>query len=275
MAFDLSQLSSDIVQRPPRIIVTGVPKIGKTSFACGSRCDESGMPVQFGINSPAVIPIKGEEGCDDIPVLKFPVVTGFEQLMDYLRSLYSQESKIRTVVIDSVSTLEPLIWSEICNEYDTESIEQVGGGYGKGYTRSLEYWDKILFALDHLRNDRGMTIVLISHVKVKVVTNPALSSSYDSYVMSCNEKLAAKLMQWADVTTFAMSKVIVRTEALGFGKEEKRAVDDGGRRYLYTRENPAYPSGGRGIYGWLPSELPLDWASFENAVKSVNGEKGE
>ena len=37
MAFDLASISNEAVARAPRIVLLGVEKIGKTSFACGDR----------------------------------------------------------------------------------------------------------------------------------------------------------------------------------------------------------------------------------------------
>jgi len=69
------------------------------------------------------------------------------------------------------------------------------------------------------------------------------------------------------VILFANTKAQVRKEEVGFKKEKKRAIDTtGGRRFLFTQKRPAHPGGGRGVFGQLPYELPLDWKHFENAI---------
>ena len=60
MAYDLSQISSGVCVRAPRIILLGVEKIGKSTFAAGA-------------NRPVFLPIKGEEGIDELDVDKVPV----------------------------------------------------------------------------------------------------------------------------------------------------------------------------------------------------------
>ena len=58
----------------------------------------------------------------------------------------------------------------------------------------------------------------------------------------------------------------------GFNGEKKRAIDGAnGMRFLYTQKRPSHPGGGRGMYGALPYELPLDWASFQAAVAAAMG----
>ena len=61
MSFTLASLSDRAVMKAPRIVLLGTEKIGKTSFACGSRI-ANGSVEEVGINSPVVISVRGEEG---------------------------------------------------------------------------------------------------------------------------------------------------------------------------------------------------------------------
>lgn len=276
MAFDLASISTESVLRAPRIILLGVEKIGKTTFACGSRV-KSGRVVEYGLNSPIVVSVKGEEGADSIPVAKFPIAPSFNAVMDAIGTLYTEDHEYSTLVIDSASTLEPLLWDRLCAENDVKSIEKVGGGYGKGYTEALSYWRNLLDGLDALRNTKNMASIIIGHVKVKRFDDPA-GDSYDTYMFDVHEKASNMLFRWADLILFANTKVIVKKEDTGFGAEKKRGVEAaGGQRFLYTQKRPAHPGGGRGLYGMLPYELPFDWASFEDAVQGLTAKptKGE
>jgi hypothetical protein len=175
------------------------------------------------------------------------------------------------VCIDSVSALEALVFADVCQRNgQVDSIEKVGGGYAKGYTEAVNVWRKLTEALDALRNDRNMASILIGHVKVKRCDSPD-GASYDSWQWDINEKASSLLYRWADVILFCNTKIVVRKEDIGFGKEKGKAIDiSGGQRFLYTRKNPAYPSGGRGVFGQLPAELPLNWGSFMDAVTKVS-----
>jgi hypothetical protein len=254
--------------RAPRIVLLGVEKIGKTTFACGTRFAKGGVIDETGLNAPIVIPAKGEEGADALDVPIFPTCKKFGDVMESIGALYSEEHEHKTAVLDSASALEPLIWDELCQENNVANIEKVGGGYGKGYIEAVGKWRMLLEGLDALRTEKNMASIIIGHVKVKRFDDPA-GDSYDQYQFDINEKAANLIFRWADVILFCNTKVAVKKEDTGF-KEKKRGIDTtGGQRYLFTQKRPAHPGGGRGVYGQLPYELPLEWEAFEAAVSAV------
>jgi len=258
MAFDLSTVTNDSVIRPPRIVLLGVEKIGKSTFAASS-------------DRPMFIQVKGEEGIDDLRVAKTPgPVMSYNECLGWFGALHQQQHDHGTVVVDSTSALEPLLWAQVCADYNKDSIEKVLDGYGKGYAETLKYWTRITEWLDALRRDRGMASILIGHVKIKRVDDP-IAGSYDAFVWDIHEKAANLLYRWADLILFCNSKVIVKSEDAGFGKEVKRGQDLMGGRYLYTQKKPSHPGGGRGVFGRVPYELPLDWNAFVAAVTKARG----
>lgn len=261
MAFDLSSIQSAKRDRPPRVIALGKSKVGKSTFAASAP-------------SPVILPIKGEEGIDALDVPAFPVVTKFGDLMEAFGSLYSSEHPYRTVVIDSISTLEALVWDEVCRiDGKAKSIEQVGGGYGKGYIESLRQWREITEALDALRTERGIGCILIGHVKVKRFNDP-LNEVYDHYSFDINDKAVELLTRWADGVLFFSRKVAVVKEDVGFNKKKARAIDtSGGAPMMYTQERPSHPGGGRGKWGKIPYELAFNetngWAVLEAELAKI------
>lgn len=256
MAFDLSTLTSETIIRPPRMILLGVEKIGKSTFAASS-------------DRPVFLQIKGEEGIDDLAVAKTPgTVNSYADCIGWLGALHQQPHDHGTVVIDSTSTLEPLLHAQVCRDYNKDSIEKVLDGYGKGYVETLKYWTCLTDWLDALRRDRKMASILIGHVTIKRVDDPIVGS-YDSFVWNIHHKAASQLYAWADLILFCNSKVIIKSEDIGFNKEAKRGQDLMGGRYLFTQKKPSHPGGGRGIFGRIPYELPLDWSAFTQAVANA------
>jgi hypothetical protein len=246
MAISLASLSKEKVIRAPRIIVLGVEKIGKTTFACGSRF-EKGVIVETGLNAPVVLSVKGEEGADSLDVPKFPTAEDYDGIVESIKALYEEEHDHQSLVLD----------------------EEVGGGYGKGYTEAVAKWRQILEYLDMLRSEKGMSSIIIGHVKVKRFDDPA-GPSYDTYTFDIHEKAANLLFRWADLILFCGQKTIVKTEDKGFNKVQGRGLAaEGAPRFLFTQKRPAHPGGGRGAFGQLPYELPLDWKAFEDAVAAV------
>ncbi len=268
MAINLASIKTETAVKAPRIMVLGVEKIGKTTFSCGSRI-ESGRVAETGLNAPILLPIKGEEGADDLAIPKFPILNTFDEVLQAMAALYSEQHDFGTVVLDSASALEPLIFDLVCKEHNVNSIEKVGGGYAKGYTEALAKWRKLAEALDYLRTDKNMASIIIGHVRVKRFDDPN-GDSYDQYQLDLHDKAANQLYRWADAILFCNTKVAVKKEDVGFGNEKARGVDiAGGQRFLYTQKKPAHPGGGRGVYGRLPYELPLDWAAYQNAIATA------
>lgn len=255
MAFDLQSISKGKALRAPRILLLGVEKIGKSTFA--SQSDDA-----------IFIPVKGEEGADELDVAKFPTAQKSADVLEALTTLYTQDHDYKTVVIDSASTLEPLIWDSVCKRSGVESIEKVDGGFGKGYVEALREWRQITDGLDALRNEKNMASILIGHVTVKAFNDPT-ADSYDTFLFDIHKRASEAIQRWVDVILFCNRRVAVRKEETGFNKTKARATG-GGDPFLYTQKRPAHPGGGRGVYGRLPYELPLNWHSFADAVANAH-----
>lgn len=256
MAFSLDSVSKGKVQRAPRIILLGVEKIGKSTFAAGA-------------NNPIFLPIKGEEGIDGLDVAKFPTARQYGEVIEALGSLYNEDHNYGAVVVDSASTLEPLVWDETrLQNGNAESIEKVGGGYGKGYIEALKYWREIMDGLDALREHKNMASVLIGHVTKRDEEDP-VAGTYRTFDFDVHKRAQSALFRWADCILFANTKTLIRTEEAGFNKTTKRGVGTDERR-LYTQKRPAHPGGGRDVYGRIPYELPLDWSAFQQAVADAS-----
>lgn len=253
MAFDITSIQKGRKNLPPRIVLLGTPKVGKTTFAGGA-------------DQPVLIPVKGEEGADDLDIAKFPTVKTYTDFMEALSTLAQSDHDFRTVVIDSSSTLEPIIWDHVCEQHKVDSIEKVMKGYGKGYIEALKIWRNIMDALDWLRSNKGMASIIIGHVAVKPFNDP-MTDPYDQYVWNINKLALAAWQQWADCVLFAKKQTFQKTETEGDKKIRRGTGTD--NHMLYTKERPSHPGGGRGVYGRLPYELPLEYAKFKEEVEKV------
>ena len=238
---------------PQKIVVIGVQGIGKTTF---------------GATFPDPILLRTEDGAHAIDVNTFPdLATNYQAIVDAITALHGDHT-FKTLVVDSLDWLEPLIWTETCREHGAESIEQVLKGYGKGYLEADKYWRVVMGGFDSLRANKGMHVVLLAHSEVKTVTPPD-SDQYDRYQMRLHKRALGLWSEWADIVTFLTYKIAIRKEDKGFGKDRTRATGSGDR-VIYTTERPAWDAKNR----WsLPDEIFIGkdetYGAFHTALETA------
>lgn len=255
MTFDPTSIGKAHSNLPPRIVLSGEPKAGKTTWAAKAP-------------SPLFIPIVGEEGCDDlvdsqgnsIDVDAVPTIQNYQELISVLEWFRDGEHSFKTLIIDSLSSAERMIWNDLVeSDSKADSIELVGGGYGKGYTMTLERFRRVTQLISEIREKRKACAILIAHVTPKMGTDAETLEQYDAYELALNKKVVALFEQWTDYMLFA-SKTKYRTE-------EGKAIDRGRKLILHGKAH--LPVGGRSIISKLPAELPLEWQAFQDAVKAA------
>jgi DNA polymerase III delta prime subunit len=237
--------------RPPLVIIYGPQGVGKTTF---------------GAEAPDAVLLPTEEGGGILTVKKFPLITDYDTLMKRIGQLLDQEHDRKTVVLDSLDHLEPLIWAETCRSNGWQSIEQEA--YGKGYLAALEPWREVMSGLNALRDERGMSVVMTAHADVKRFNSPT-SDPYDRYRIKLQDRASALVQEYADAVLFAKVQEATTQIEEGTGKAKKvtRRGVSGGKRILYCEERPAFLAKNR--YD-LPAEMPLEWSNFAKHVPHFN-----
>lgn len=232
--------------KPPRILIYGPQKIGKSSFGALAH-----NPVF----------IQTEDGLDAINVDAFPQVTlirngglGFKGVMSNLKALLEEKHQFNTVVVDSLDWFEPMVWEQACRETGKQHIEEIGGGYGKGYSYALDLWREYLTALEKLRDERGMTIIQIAHAQIRKFENPE-TDIYDRYEIKLHKSAGSLMMEHSDIILFANYFVGVKKEEKSMSKEGRKRAVGTGERILHTEERPSFMAGNR--YS-LPAEIAFD-----------------
>jgi hypothetical protein len=225
---------------PRRMLVYGTAGIGKSTFA---TC------------APSPIVLQTEDGLGEIDCHKFPLAQSLGEVMQSLGALYQESHSYRTVVIDSLDWLERLIHAEVCRARQVASIEDIS--YGKGYAFAIQHWRDVLDGLAALRDEKGMTVVLIAHARIERFENPE-TEAYDRYVPRLHKSAAAMIAEWCDEVLFATYKVFTKATDEGFNQKRVQGLGSG-ERVLRTTERPAHLAKNRLN---LPDELPLAWAEF-------------
>ena len=266
--FSMSDIIADAHPKPPRILILGIEKIGKTEFAAGVCRDNKGNIIEVGRNNPIFMPIAGEEGVDNLDVPKFPTLATFDGIMDAINMLYSEDHPYQTAVLDSASAAQSLINQKVCDDYDVDNVKKVKG-FRVGEAAIEKHWENILSGLTALRDEKNMSSIIIGHVRVAKARDP-LEEPYDAYHFDVDQPISEKIRRWADVILFATRKYGIKHDDVGFGQKQTRAIDFGAARVLWTQGTATHPGGGRGVYGRLPTEIKLDWGVFEQAVADAH-----
>lgn len=257
---DLKSISKNSPKKP-RIIVYGPSGIGKTTF---------------GSMAPDPIFILTEDGLGDLEVPAIPqdedgkprVADSFAEVLDCIRKLAEDEHDFKTVVIDTLDWLEPLVNAATCKRLKVESIEDPG--YGKGYVETMTEWKEFFDAITYLRDARDMNIIMIAHGSVTKVEDP-IHPAYDKNGLKLHKKAAAKAEEYVDVIGFCALRTLLTTEKSGFEKTRNRAISTG-EHVLYLAPAAGFVAKNR---YHMPDVIPLDWEEFEKYLPGYVAPKAE
>lgn len=244
---------------PPRILIYGPPKIGKTTLA-SEFPDPVFIQIEDGQNTSVSLDGWGRAE-----------IQSYGDVMEAMRSLYEEEHGFKTLVIDSVSELQVMIYDETCARGDEKGnakqrIEDFG--YGKGYIYALNVWKELMDAINMLRTGRGMTTILIGHAKVDRFDDPE-TVSYHRYEIDVHDRAQKLIEREMDAILLLKRDVTVKEEEAGPNK--KRAHAEGGAtRFIYSEGRPSQVAGSR--YK-LPAKIPYrEGQGYSELAKYLPGQ---
>jgi hypothetical protein len=97
------------------------------------------------------------------------IISSPESLLDYMQALINEKHNYKTIIVDSLSALEPLLIQSVFKKFTRDnglkakSIEDFG--YGKGYVHLLSVWQGFVGMLKRM-NMAGLNVILIGHQKI-------------------------------------------------------------------------------------------------------------
>lgn len=230
-----------------RVIIYGPSGAGKTTMAC---------------TFPSPVLLRVEDGARGVDVPTWPqVFTSLNGVIGAVTDLIKEEHEFKTLIIDSLDWLEPLVWDYTATEGGKGSIED--WGYQKGYkVYAIKVWDRVLQTLDVLRKKKSMRIVLVGHAQRVSVKNPD-TESYLQYDLKLEGAAREKLREWADEVYFLHAKID------GVKKEQQvsRARGIGARELILSDETVCQAKTRRGLDRIIDIGTDPSFAAYHQVLK--------
>lgn len=228
-----------------KLMVYGVGGIGKSTFAA---------------SSPAPFFLDFDKRIDRIGPTRYSPIS-WEETTAVIKELFSTKHDYKTVVIDTLDALEPLIHKYVCDKHGKASIEDFE--YSKGYVYAYAEWKRLAIGLDKLQG-AGLNFILLAHDTLRTKVEPG-ADGYECRGLALRGTQKFKpdelLSHPMDLVGYAHFDDIVTVD-----KRSKRTRMVAGDRLLSFAHNPAYFSK-KGID--FPDEIPLSWEEFEKALKET------
>jgi len=242
----LKQVHSGAVFGPFRGLIYGVEKVGKSSFPLGSP-------------KPIYADIEGRIDHLDCDSVK---INTWVDMAHFMRELREESHDYGTLVVDSISVLETLLKTYICEENDW-SVEEAGE-FARWIKEAYEtHWPMFWAAIERLQREHDMTIWYTAHAAIKKVGDPHGGEGYDRYRPALGGNIGPQAwLHHVDVALFAEFQDIIRKEGRGRGAKVKARTT--GRRIAHTTHRPSHDAGN----SWnLPPIIPLDYETFDKLRK--------
>lgn len=228
MALSLPGLKKLKTAVAPIALFYGVPGVGKTSLA--AEFPDS-VWLQF----------DGEQAPVGIELDGWSDVKTYEEVVTAIGALVNEEHEFKTLVVDSLSTLEKAVWAETCRRKGWQSIESVD--FGKGYVEAENVWREILSGLLALRGERKMTVILLGHTEIVRFPSPT-TDPYDRYNVAVHKRARALIEASVDLIGFINYRMTLKKVESGFNKVTTHG-EGGGQRLIFVEERPGFTAKNR------------------------------
>jgi len=242
----LKNIKKGLSNKPPRIMMIGVEGVGKSSA---------------GAQMPKPVFICGEDG---LVGKQFENTASFtpgnwKEVLDFCDELATEATDFKSVVIDTLDWIEPMLYKAVCEKYGKGKIEHIEDfGFGKGYNLAQTEANHLIYRLEKL-NKAGFAIMILCHSQIKAFNNPE-GDNFDRYEPKVNGKIVGKFKEWCDCVLFAQFDMYTTKDG-GFGKAK---AFGGQNRIVQTTHSAAWDAKNR--FG-LPDVMPLDMGEIIAAIE--------
>jgi hypothetical protein len=254
----LGAVTAGVVREAKRFFFYGTRGVGKSTLAA---------------DIPGAIFFDIDHGSGALPVARYPlgVDPTYQDILDAIDDLATAPHDFKALVIDEASKLESLLWAYVVSREGPDkngdrptNIEEVGGGFQKGYVVAEIEWRRLLALLDGLRVKRGMHIVILGHSVIASTKNVG-GEDFHRHAPQVNAKAAGVIGGNADVIGFLTFDDIAK-------RSGRKTVGVTGRRVIHLEHSATWDAKSR-----LPLPPMMDlpesspWAPFAAALDELYG----
>lgn len=235
----LSQVQTGKKIGPPRAVIYGEPKAGKTTLLA---------------DIPGIVVVPTEDGQGTLDYATTPQPDDYETLIDTLVELASADHPYRAVGIDGLSGVEELIREYVVRTEFEGKLEKFMA-YHKGYTHTAAVWVEFCRHLDAIRR-WGISIWCTAHSKLATIDDVS-TGSYSRMTPSLHEKSLEVVAKWADIIGFLEIERFGAERSVAKGSKATLTSQSTGVRRLVVEDTGSHMAGNRYRLG-SPIPVPLE-----------------
>lgn len=235
----LSRIETGRKIGPPRAVIYGSPKSGKTTLLAG-------------IPNIVVIPL--EEGQGTLDYARTPQPTDYESLVETLRELATADHPYKAVGIDGLTGVEELIQAKVIQSDFDGKLDKFMA-YHKGFAFCGAVWVEFCKELDAVRR-RGISIWCAAHSKLETVDDVS-AGSYSRMSPQLHKDALAVVTKWSDIIGYIDLERKATDKGSKDAQRTTRTAYTTGTRRLIVEDTGSHMAGNR--YGLeSPIELPAE-----------------
>lgn len=250
----LASLAAPDAPQPDRLLVHGEAGVGKSTFA--AQAPKAVLLPLEKVGSHVQRDVRDRGG------LVLRQVATLQALHEALEQVAAEGAAYSALILDGINFAERWIWDLLVTAEPPSksgrkatSIEEVGGGYGKGYTAAIDHWRQILWRLEQVQERAGLRVILVGHTDRRKVKN-AVGDDYEVMALAVHPSAGELIQRWTDSTLYAEWEKVIGQSA----SDERGKLFATRNRIVHCQANGAWQAKDR--HG-RPPVLPLDWAAVE------------
>ena len=254
------------VPKPPMITIVGTPGAGKTSL--GAMFPNAIiLPTEDGTSvfenwddeiQPAVLPRLPKSSKDEAGNMTRSSSAVLMQIMD---ELINTDHEHKTLVVDSVTSLDGLFGHEIALRDGVNTVADASGGFHKGYAEVASWHADFIYKCEQLRAVKKMAIVFLAHSGVKKIRNrPDAAADYSVFSLDMdNQSLSIYVSQCDAVLYLEKEEFVSGQETNKKGQTTKfgRVMQTGVRKLITTGDGKVGYVNAKNRYN-MPVEIEVE-----------------